>query len=79
LDKLQDIDYYFAWKITLKKLFEPLYGDHSILGHILGFFFRVVRLISGTFVYAFIFLFAIGLYLVWLFIPLYIIYRIIYG
>lgn len=77
LNKLERVDYYFAWKITLKKLFEPLYGDYSTIGLILGFVFRTGRLVAGTLVYALIFLFVIGLYLIWLFVPIYIIYRII--
>lgn len=79
LNKLEDIDYHIAWKITLKKLFEPLYGDYSALGYILGFIFRLGRLIIGSFIYALIFLVAISLYLIWLLTPIYIIYRIIYG
>jgi len=77
LNKLEDIDYYLAWKITFKRIFEPLYGDYSILGHILGLFFRLSRLAAGTFVYVLIFIVAIGLYLIWLATPIFLIYLII--
>ena len=38
IDKLEDLDRYFAWKITFLHLFQPLYKDYSVLGYILGFF-----------------------------------------
>lgn len=74
-NKLADIDYYLAWKITLKKLFEPLYGDYSTIGYILGFIFRLGRLAVGGIVYIVLFVIAVALYVIWLLIPLYFIYR----
>jgi len=71
IDKLEDIDYYLAWRVTLKNLFQPLYKDYSIIGYVLGFFFRFWRLLIGTIIYAFIFIIAIGLYIIWLLIPPY--------
>ncbi len=67
--RLEQIDHYLAWRITLKHLFEPLYGDYSILGYILGFIFRTLRLFTASIVYAVIFFIAIALYVLWLLIP----------
>jgi len=78
IDQLQQLDYSLAWRITLKHLFEPLYRDYTVLGYILGFGFRVGRLVVGGFIYLIIFAVAIGLYLFWLAIPIYIISRIFF-
>lgn len=79
LDKLSDVDYYLAFRITLKHLFEPLYKDYSLIGYTLGFFFRFWRLVFGGIVYAVIFAVAIGCYLLWLFFPIYLLGRFLFG
>lgn len=73
---LERLDGFFAFKITLRHLFKPLYGDYSVLGYILGFIFRIGRLIAGGLVYSAIIAAAAVLYLIWLTTPIYIIYRI---
>ncbi|HXF44261.1 MAG TPA: hypothetical protein VNK70_02235 [Candidatus Paceibacterota bacterium] len=76
LDLLGRVDYYLAWKITLRHLFEPLYKDYSVLGYVLGFVFRISRLVGAGICYLIIFIFAIAAYLTWLlFIP-YAVYKI---
>ena len=76
LNLLSRIDYHLAWKITLRYLFQPLYRDYSLLGYVLGFGFRILRLAGAGIFYLFFFALAIFLYLIWiLFIP-YVIYRI---
>ncbi len=74
---LEKIDGVFAFKITLRNLFRPLYGDYSVLGYILGFIFRSGRLIVGGTAHLLIIVMAIILYFIWLAAPIYIIYRII--
>lgn len=76
ITKLESIDYYLAWKITLRNIFEPLYKDYSILGYILGFIFRSLRLLVGTFIYAIIFSLVAFCYLIWLAAPIYIVSKI---
>lgn len=66
LNKLSELDYFFAWKITIRNLFEPLYHDYSFIGRVLGFVFRSVRLAAASVVYAAVFAFALGIYLLWL-------------
>jgi len=75
---LEKIDRYFAFKITLRHLFVPLYLDRSVIGYILGFIFRLGRLIFGGTVYLLIIPAAVFFYLVWLGIPFYVGYRIIF-
>ncbi|MEK7630004.1 MAG: hypothetical protein AAB432_01295 [Patescibacteria group bacterium] len=79
LNRLEKLDYYFAWRITLKNLFQPLYKDYSIIGYVLGFFFRLLRLLITSVIYAFIFIFAAGLYLLWLAAPIYLIAKTFSG
>ncbi len=73
---LEKLDRRLAFKITLRHLFQPLYQDRTMIGYILGFFFRAGRLIVGGIIYIFVLLLAIFFYLIWLAIPIYIMYRI---
>jgi len=75
LDVLSKVDRYFAWKITLRFLFHPLYGDYSFIGRVLGFFFRIFRLAVALVVYACIFVIALILYLIWVALPPYILFK----
>ncbi len=79
LNRLEALDYYLAWRITAKNLFEPLYKDYSVIGRMLGFVFRSIRLIVGSVVYACLFAVAIALYLVWVAIPPYLVLKVISG
>jgi len=74
---LENLDRFFAFKITLRFLFHPLYGDRSVIGYIFGFIFRFWRMIVGGLVYLIVILIAIALYIFWLVAPVYIVYRII--
>jgi len=76
LNILSRIDYYLAWKITLKYLFQPLYKDYSLIGYILGFIFRLGRLTIASVVYGILFFIAVGLYLLWFIVPIYLIYLV---
>ena len=71
---LERLDRVFAVKITMRHWLEPLYQDKTIVGYILGFIFRTLRVFFGGFFYIFIFLIAIGVYLAWILIPLILIY-----
>ena len=71
---LESLDQIFAWRITLKNLFQPLYQDHTIVGHTLGFIFRSLRMIIGGIIYLFIFIIAAAIYLAWIAIPIYVVY-----
>jgi len=69
LNFLQDADSFFAWRITIRNIFEPLYGDYSFIGYVLGFFFRFVRFIVGSISYLFLFLMALFCIFAWCVVP----------
>ncbi|KKU91543.1 MAG: hypothetical protein UY23_C0001G0149 [Candidatus Jorgensenbacteria bacterium GW2011_GWA1_48_11] len=77
IDRLERLDRYLAWRITLKNLFQPLYKDYSVIGYVLGFIFRFFRLIFGGFVYLIFFAVATLLYVFWILTPPYLVWRII--
>ena len=72
---LTQIDQSVALKITAQHLFDPLYQDHSIVGHTLGFFFRFWRLVLGGILYAIIIAAAGALYVAWALVPFLVLYR----
>jgi len=74
---LAKLDKFFALKITWRYLFQPLYQDRNPLGYILGFIFRSGRLLVSGFIYLVIIAVAVVLYLVWMAIPIFSIYKIL--
>lgn len=70
LSIFENIDKTFAVKITLRYFFQPLYKDYSVVGRILGVFFRSARILIGLGVYIFLGAVFLAIYLVWiLFLP----------
>ena len=69
-DVLLRLDYIFAIKVTAKNIFRPLYGDYSAMGYVLGFLFRLGRVITASFVYMAVFVAGAGLYAVWALVPI---------
>jgi hypothetical protein len=76
---LEQLDRTLAFRVNLEHFFEPLYQDHTVVGHIMGFLFRSSRLLIGGIIYALLIAFAAALYITWLLVPIYIIYRILGG
>ncbi|MDP3901475.1 MAG: hypothetical protein Q8Q37_00655 [bacterium] len=72
---LQFLDKQLALKVTFRHWFKPLYQDYTILGYILGLFFRTSRIIIATGLYLIIIVAAAVVYIIWAAAPLYIIYR----
>jgi len=77
LDKLAGVDRVLAWRVNFKYLFQPLYQDRSLVGYVLGFILRSLRLAGISLIYLLIFAAAILVYLVWLSIPILILYEIL--
>ncbi len=77
IDVLASFDRTLALKVTLLHFFEPLYGDYSIVGRVLGIIFRTFRVLIGSVIYLFLAAIAVIIYLIWLAIPVFIIYEII--
>ena len=75
---LSKLDRIFAVKISLRYLFHPLYQDYSVIGYILGFIFRLIRIFIGSIIYLLILLIAGAVYLTWLAAPVFLIYKILY-
>ncbi len=68
-----------ALKINLYFIFEPLYQERNIYGYVIGFVYRSMKLFFGGLLYAVIVLCGVAAYVLWALIPLYSIYRIVYG
>jgi hypothetical protein len=72
---LESLDRTFALKVTVEHFFEPLYQDHSVIGHTLGILFRSLRILASVLIYASITAFAGALYGAWAGILTYAVYR----
>ena len=79
MELLADWDRFFALRITVRHWHEPLYQDRTFIGYILGPIFRTGRIILALIVYLLAAALAGLLYLPWLLIPPYIIYKILTG
>ena len=75
VDRLEAFDRVIALRVTARFLFEPLYGDYSIIGYVFGFMFRLLRLAVGLAVYAAIITLYLALYLAWALVPPYLVFR----
>ena len=76
---LEDLDYTFAWRLTFLHLFQPMYGDYTFVGRILGPFFRLGRLLVASVLYVVIFVVAGVGYVVWALVPIYLVARFLVG
>ena len=74
LGTLRSLDRAIALTITLRYFFQPLYGDYTTVGYLLGITFRSIRVLFGALLYFTIFVVALALYLVWAAIPVYLVY-----
>lgn len=79
IDLLRDWDRFFALKITIRYWLQPLYQDRTFIGYILGPIFRTGRIIVALVAYLIVAALAGLLYLLWLLIPPYVIYKILTG
>ncbi len=72
---LQGLDRTLALKVTVEHFFDPLYQDHSVIGHTLGIMFRSMRILAAVLVYGCITALALGVYIGWAGILTYALYR----
>lgn len=75
LNFLEYLDKIFALKITLRYFLKPLYQDYTLLGYLLGFFFRFWRILLASLIYGILIFVALLIYLIWAGIPIYIIHN----
>ncbi|MDE2018791.1 MAG: hypothetical protein KGJ13_00385 [Patescibacteria group bacterium] len=66
---LEETDKVLAIKITLRYFFQPLYGDYTAMGRILGVIFRTGRILVGAAVYTFLIILFAAAFAVWIAAP----------
>ena len=59
IDLFERLDRIFAFSVTLRNIYQPLYQDRTVLGFVLGVVFRLLRVLVGGFLYLVIFLITI--------------------
>ncbi len=69
ITSMEKLDSFFGVRINWKFIFQPLYGDYTIIGRMMGFFFRSLRIILGAAVYVLWAAVFAAIYLFWLAIP----------
>ena len=69
LGTVHQLDGYFAVRETIKNLNQPLFQDYSRQGRIIGFFFRIGRILLAFFFYFLAFLGYVIAYIFWLLFP----------
>lgn len=69
------IDRVFSIKIMFRTITQPLYGDYSIIGRIIGPIFRLSRILLALPVFIAYFAAALALWAAWIAIPPYLILR----
>lgn len=63
-----------ALRVTIHHFFEPLYKDYTVIGRILGVVFRSCRVMIGLLAYVVLTIIFVGIYLIWIAIPVFIFY-----
>lgn len=79
IERATFFDKAFAIKIMWKTLLQPLWGDYTPIGRIMGFFFRTARILAAV---PFFFLYFGAAFLVWaawLMVPAYLMFRFVVG
>jgi hypothetical protein len=71
------LDRNLALRINLHHFFEPLYQDRTVIGYILGFIFRSLRLLIGLVSYFVLFVAFVLIYVAWCLIPVYLVYEVL--
>ncbi|MBI2623126.1 MAG: hypothetical protein HYW65_00930 [Candidatus Liptonbacteria bacterium] len=69
ISTLEAADQRIAFRVTLRHFFEPLYGDYSIVGRVLGLVFRSGRTLLGALCYAGIAAMYVILFAAWYAVP----------
>ena len=68
-----------AIRINVRFLFQPLYQERNIVGYVLGFLYRFIKICLGGILYVITGVFACGVYVVWAVLPVLLLYRGIFG
>jgi len=73
---ISSLDGNFAVFVTVRHLFEPLYQDRTVIGYILGFIFRVSRVLIGISIYSLVVIAFTIFYGIWILVPVLVLYKI---
>jgi hypothetical protein len=73
IEESASIDRIFAIKIMFRTLTQPLYGDYTIIGRIIGPIFRLSRIVLALPVFAAYFSAALTIWIIWITLPLYLV------
>ncbi|MFA7201407.1 MAG: hypothetical protein WC099_00140 [Candidatus Paceibacterota bacterium] len=68
-----------AIRINVRFLFQPLYQERNIVGYVLGFLYRFIKILFGGILYVGTGIVTFGIYIVWALFPAILIYRGIFG
>ena len=69
----------FAIRVNLHFLFRPLYQEYNIVGYVLGFVYRFGKTVFGMLLYTCVAVLAAGCYILWVMLPVVLIFKIIRG
>lgn len=75
-DRIYFFEKYLGLKSNLRNILKPLYGDYTIIGHIIALIYRVIKIIFVFIFYLFLGFFYLIILLFILFLP---ILLLIYG
>src|SRR3989344_1866218 len=75
LGLLERLDRGFALKITARNFFRPLYQDYTVIGYVMGFFFRFWRVLIASLIYGVVIFLGAIVYFAWAAFPIYIFYK----
>lgn len=72
---LEWLDRSLALKVTARHWLHPLYQERNVLGYLVGFVVRTIRIVFAVIVYSFVIVFAAVVYLAWAAVPLWLVYK----
>ena len=75
--KIKDIEEGLAWQVWVTNIFRPMFGQYDLAGKLISFFVRVVQIIFRSAAMILVILFFMVLFLIWLTLPIFLIYQIV--
>lgn len=74
--EIKDGEKYFALSIWIRNIFNPMYSQYDLQGRIVSFFIRLIQIIFRTIFLVIWSILVLGLILLWIFLPVLVIYEI---
>jgi len=75
---LRGLERHFALRASLYFLFKPLYQERNVIGYVLGFSYRLVRITLGGFLALLLCVLATAVYIFWALVPAYMLYKALF-